>query len=317
MSRRILLRVCVGLVTLVAASAVVFIGTESLPGDAAQAALGNTATPQLLAQYRKDFNLDRPVMRRYLDWLSGLPKGNFGKSLPSGQSVASIVGDKIRNTAVLAGITMLILIPLSVALGTISAVRRDRLVDHGVTTVTLLLIATPEFVVGTLLALLLGVWLHVLPPVSLVDPERSIFAQPKVLILPVLTLLAAIAAQTTRMVRACMIDVLESEYVQMARLKGAPEWRVLLLHALPNAMGPTIQVLAMNVAWLAGGVVIVETVFQYPGIGLELTHAVGARDLATVEVLAVLITGVYVVGNLIADIAVMLLNPRLRRAQIQ
>ena len=124
MSRRILLRICVGLVTLVAASAVVFIGTESLPGDAAQAALGNTATPQLLAQYRKDFNLDRPVLRRYLDWLSGLPKGNFGKSLPSGQSVASIVGDKIRNTAVLAGITMLILIPLSVALGTISAVRK-------------------------------------------------------------------------------------------------------------------------------------------------------------------------------------------------
>jgi peptide/nickel transport system permease protein len=315
MRRRILLRLCVGLVTLLAASAVVFLVTESLPGDAAQAALGNTATPELLAQYRKDFHLDRPVLQRYVDWLSGLPKGNFGKSLPSGQSVASIVGDKIRNTAVLAAITMLILIPLSVGLGTITAVKRDRLVDHGVTTTTLLLIATPEFVVGTLLALLLGVWLHVLPPVSLVDPARSILAQPKVLVLPVITLLAAIAAQTTRMVRACMIDVLDSEYVQMARLKGVPEWRVLLRHALPNAMGPTIQVLAMNVAWLAGGVVIVETVFQYPGIGLELTHAVGARDLATVEVLAVLITAVYVVGNLMADIAVMLLNPRLRRAQ--
>jgi peptide/nickel transport system permease protein len=225
------------------------------------------------------------------------------------------VADKIQNTAVLAGITMLILIPLSIGLGTFTAVKRDRLVDHGVTATTLLLIATPEFVVGTLLALVLGVWWHVLPPVSLVDPSRSILAQPKVLILPVLTLLAAIAAQTTRMVRACMIDVLASDYVQMARLKGVPEWRVLLSHALPNAMGPTIQVLAMNVAWLAGGVVIVETVFQYPGIGLELTHAVGARDLATVEVLAVLITGVYVLGNLFADVVVMLLNPRLRRAQ--
>jgi peptide/nickel transport system permease protein len=314
MTRRLLLRVCVGLVTLVAASAVVFVGTESLPGDAAQAALGNTATPQLLAQYRKDFHLDRPVLERYTDWLSGLPRGDFGKSLPSGQSVSSIVGDKVRNTAVLAGITMLILIPLSIALGTITAVHRDRLVDHGVTTATLLLIATPEFVVGTLLALALGVWSHLLPPVSLVDPTKSIVAQPKILILPVLTLLAAIAAQTTRMVRACMIDALESDYVEMARLKGVPEWRVLLHHALPNAMGPTIQVLAMNVAWLAGGVVIVETVFQYPGIGLELTHAVGARDLATVEVLAVLITGVYVVGNLLADVGVMLLNPRLRRA---
>jgi peptide/nickel transport system permease protein len=252
-------------------------------------------------------------MKRYADWLSGLPRGDLGKSLPSGQAVSSIVGDKIRNTAVLAGITMVILIPLSVILGTISAVHRDRYVDHGVTGTTLLLIATPEFVIGTLLAVLFGVWLHVLPPVSLVDPTRSVASQPNILILPVLTLLAAIAAQTTRMVRACMIDALESDYVQMARLNGVPESRVLRHHALPNAMGPTIQVLAMNVAWLAGGVVIVEAVFQYPGIGLELTHAVGARDLATVEVLALLITGVYIVGNLLADVGVMMLNPRLRR----
>ena len=309
-----MLRVCVGLATLFAASVVVFVGTEALPGDAAQAALGNTATPQLLAQYRKDFNLDRPILQRYADWLAGLPRGDLGKSLPSGQAVSSIVGDKIRNTAVLAGITMIILIPLSVVLGTISAVRRDRVVDHGVTGTTLLLIATPEFVIGTLLAVLFGVWLHILPPVSLVDPSRSVLSQPSILVLPVLTLLAAIAAQTTRMVRACMIDVLESDYVQMARLKGVPESRVLWHHALPNAMGPTIQVLAMNVAWLAGGVVIVEAVFQYPGMGLELTHAVGARDLATVEVLALLITCVYIVGNLLADAGVMVLNPRLRRA---
>jgi peptide/nickel transport system permease protein len=314
MTQRLMLRVCVGLATLFAASVVVFVGTEALPGDAAQAALGNTATPQLLAQYRKDFNLDRPILQRYADWLSGLPRGDLGKSLPSGQAVSSIVGDKIRNTAVLAGITMIILIPLSVVLGTLSAVRRDRAVDHGVTSTTLLLIATPEFVIGTLLAVLFGVWLHVLPPVSLVDPSRSVLSQPSILVLPVLTLLAAIAAQTTRMVRACMIDVLESDYVQMARLKGVPESRVLWHHALPNAMGPTIQVLAMNVAWLAGGVVIVEAVFQYPGMGLELTHAVGARDLATVEVLALLITCVYIVGNLLADAGVMVLNPRLRRA---
>jgi len=314
MTQRLMLRMCVGLATLFAASVVVFVGTEALPGDAAQAALGNTATPQLLAQYRKDFNLDRPILQRYADWLAGLPRGDLGKSLPSGQAVSSIVGDKIRNTAVLAGITMIILIPLSVVLGTISAVRRDRVVDHGVTGTTLLLIATPEFVIGTLLAVLFGVWLHILPPVSLVDPSRSVLSQPNILVLPVLTLLAAIAAQTTRMVRACMIDVLESDYVQMARLKGVPESRVLWHHALPNAMGPTIQVLAMNVAWLAGGVVIVEAVFQYPGMGLELTHAVGARDLATVEVLALLITCVYIVGNLLADAGVMVLNPRLRRA---
>lgn len=314
MARRLLVRLAVGVLTLWAASAVVFLGVEALPGDAAQAALGRQATPALVEGLRKDFGLDRPATTRYSEWLVGVLHGDLGRSLPSGDPVARIIGDKIRNTAILAALTIVLLVPLSLGIGVLSAVRRDRLLDHASTSSTLALIATPEFVVGTLLVVVFAGWVHWLPAVSLIDPSRSPLAQLDLFVLPVLTLLAASAAQTIRMVRACMIDVLDSEYVQIARLKGVPERRVLLHHALPNALGPTIQILAINVAWLVGGVVVVETVFQFPGLGSALTGAVSARDLPTVQAIALLITSVFIFGNLLADVAVILLNPRLRRA---
>ena len=314
MLRRILVRVAVALVTLWAVSVVVFLGTEALPGDAATATLGQQATPELLAGLREEFGLDRPLLERYGDWLSGFVRGDLGRSVPSGDPVTEVIGGKARNTAVLSAATIAILVPLAVLLGILSAVRRDRAFDHGVAGTTLALIATPEFVVGTLLAVALAVWLDLLPPVSLVDPSRSLASQVDILVLPVLTLLAAAVAQTIRMVRAGMIDVLDSEYVQMARLKGVPERRVLLRHALPNALGPTIQVIAINVAWLAGGVVVVEAVFQFPGLGLTLTDAVATRDLPTVQAIGMLITAVYIGLNILADVGIILLNPRLRRA---
>jgi peptide/nickel transport system permease protein len=314
MLRRILVRVAIGVATLLAVSAIVFLGTEALPGDAAQAVLGQTATPQLLHQYRHDWGLDRPVLTRYGDWLSGCVRGDLGKSLPSGDPVSKIISDKARNTFALAIATLIVLVPLSVGLGILSAVRRDSVLDQAVSSSTLTLIATPEFVVGTLLAVVVAVWLGWLPPVSLVDATRPITSQLDLLVLPVLALLAAAVAQTIRMVRATMIDVLQSDYVQMARLKGVAPWNVMLRHALPNALGPTIQILAFTVGWLIGGVVVVETVFQYPGLGLTFRNAVSARDLPTVEAIAMVVTGVYVVVNLLADIAVILLNPRLRRA---
>jgi peptide/nickel transport system permease protein len=314
MSQRVLLRLTIGIVTLFAASAVIFFGTELLPGDAAQAYLGSTATPQLLAQYRKEFGLNQSVLARYGEWLSGVLHGDLGKSVPSEEPVGTLISDKIRNSLVLGGVTLALLIPLSIVMGTLAAVYRGKAADHGVTSTTLMLISQPEFVIGTLLALTFGVWLGILPPVSLVDPSRSLFSQAKILILPVLTLLAVISAQTIRMVRACMIEVLDAEFIQMARLKGVPERRVLFKHALPNAMGPTIQILAQNIAWLFGGLVITETVFQFPGLGMTLTGAVAARDLPTVEAVALLITATYIVVNVLADIGVMVLNPRLRRA---
>jgi len=311
--RHAAVRLAIGGATLLAASALVFLGVEALPGDAAQAALGREATPALIAGLRKQFGLDRPAVVRYGDWLWGFVRGDLGRSLPSGDKVSSVIGGKIGNTAALSAITILFLVPLSVALGIASAVRRDRLLDHVVGGTTLALISTPEFVVGTLLAVVFAVWLSLLPPVSLLDPARSAFAQPSLLVLPMVTLLAASVAQTTRMIRASMIDVLQSEYVQVARLKGVPERRVLMWHALPNAMGPTIQVIAINIAWLTGGIVVVESVFQFPGLGSALTGAVAARDEPTVEAVAMLITGVYVVVNVLADLATIVLNPRLRR----
>jgi peptide/nickel transport system permease protein len=312
--RLILIRAGAGLLTLWAASLVVFLGTQLLPGDAAQAALGQQATPQLVAALRKDLGLDRPVLTRYREWLAGFIEGDFGLSMPSKEPVANIIGDRIRNTGVLALVTVILLVPLSLFLGILSAVRRDRAFDHAVAGVTLGLISTPEFVVGSLLALLLAVKLGWLPPASLVDASAPVLPQWPMFVLPVLTLLAAEVAQTTRMIRATMIDVLESDYVMMARLKGVPERRVLLHHALPNALAPTLQVLAFNVAWLTGGVVVVESVFQFPGLGLGLASAVASRDQPTVEAITMLITALYVAANLLADIGVIALNPRLQHA---
>lgn len=313
MVRTILTRLGIGLATLWVISALVFLGMEALPGDAAQATLGRDATPRLVAQLRDEFGLNRPLLVRYGDWLGGIVHGDLGRSIPSGDPVTSIISDRARNTGLLILTTMLVLIPLSLVLGVAAAVRRDRMVDHAVSSSTLALISTPEFVVGTTLAVVFAVWLSALPPLSLVSADASVFGQMKLFILPILTLLAASVAQTTRMVRACMIDVLRSEYVEAARLKGVPERRVLWRHALPNALGPTIQVIAINVAWLAGGVVVTETVFQFPGIGSALTKAVSTRDLPTVEALVMIATALYVVVNVLADILVTVGNPRLRR----
>ncbi len=315
MLRAIVVKTATALAVLFAVSVIVFFGTEALPGDAAEAALGQTATPELLAQYRKDFGLDRPVLERYGEWAGGMLQGDLGRSLPSGDPVSSVISDRIANTAILSLIVLLLLVPLSMLLGTLSAMRRDSAFDHVVTTSTLSIIALPEFVVGAFLIVIFATWTGLLPPVSLVDPSLGLLAQPSVLILPVLTLLAAILGQTTRMVRACMIDVLGSDYVEMSRLKGVPESKVLLRHALPNAMGPTIQVLVLNVAWLAGGVVIAEKVFEYPGLGLALANAVSARDIATVQAIVMLITATYLFVTLLADLLEVRLDPRLARAR--
>lgn len=317
MARLILTRLGVALATLLAASVVVFAATEALPGDAAQAALGQFATPQLLKQERHDLGLDRPLITRYGDWLWGFVRGDLGASLATSAhtSVSTLIADKARNTAVLALATLGLLIPLSIGLGVLSAVRRGGVMDHAIAGTTLALLATPEFVLGTLIAVIAGVWLAWLPPVSLVDASRPIGSQLRLLILPVVTLLAVSVAQTTRMVRATMIEALRSKYVEMATLKGVRPCSVLFQHALPNTLGPTIQILAFNAGRLVGGLVIVETVFQYPGLGLALTNAVATRDLPTVEAITMLITGSYIVINFLADVGAILLNPRQRRSR--
>jgi peptide/nickel transport system permease protein len=311
----ILMRLGAAVLTLLAVSLVVFGGTEALPGDAATAVLGREATPDTVAKLRNDFGLDRPVTTRYVEWLKGFAQGDLGRSVPSGDSVATLISDPVRNTAVLGLATLLLLIPLVLLLGVVTAVRRDGALDLLSSGATLGLIAVPEFVTGSLLVVVFSAWLGWLPAVSLIDSSQSLFSQRSALVLPVATLLVASVAQGVRMVRACMIDVLRSDFIEALRLKGVPERDVLLRHALPNALGPTIQVLALTIAWLTGGVVVVEAVFQFNGVGLALTGAVSSRDVPTVQAIAMLIAAVYVALNLASDIATALLNPRLRRRQ--
>jgi len=313
--RAICVRIGVAIATLFAVSSLLFFGTEVLPGDAATALLGRDATPELLALTRHRVGLDRPVLERYGDWLTGVVTGDFGVSLASGFPVWDFVGPRLVNTLALAALTLLVLIPVSFLFGALSAVLRDRYFDHVTSTVTLVLMAVPEFVVGTFLAIGLGVWTSLLPPVSIIDPEQSIFSQLSLLMLPMLTLLAAAFAQMIRMVRSALIDVLHSDCVEMARFKGVPEWRVVAVHALPNTLAATVQIVAFNAAYLIGGVVIVETVFQYAGIGEGIVLSVGSRDAPTVLALGLVITGAYVLINLVADLIVIALNPRLREAR--
>lgn len=314
MLKAIARRLLVTLLTLLAVSAVMYFGVAALPGDAATAALGQQATPARLEALRHEYGLDRPVVERYVDWLGGLVHGDLGRSPAAGRPVSQILGENVRNTAVLAGCVILLLVPLSVGLGILSALWRDRLFDGAVAVTTLTFISTPEFVMGSLLTVLLSSWLAVLPASSLLDPSASLLSQWK-LLLPVLTLTLVSAAQAIRMIRAAMIEVLHSDYIQAATLRGVSPRRLILRHALPNAIDPTIQVIALTVGYLVGGVVVTETLFQYPGVGTAITQAVNSRDIATVLAASILVTAVYMVANLLADISTIALNPRLRRGR--
>jgi peptide/nickel transport system permease protein len=311
LSRLVLVRVATGLGTLVAVAVVVFFGMSWLPGNAAQVALGHNATPAAVVALEHQFGLDRPIISQFFSWLGGMLHGDFGHSLPTGVTVVSLIGDKLRNTLILTAATMALLIPVGLLLGVLSAWRQDRVLDHIVGGTTLTLIAVPSFVLGTTLIVIFAFWLKALPAVSLIDPGTPITVQ--LLVLPVLALLGATIAQTIRMIRASMIDVLESPFVEMARLRGASERRILFTHALPNAIGPTIAILALNVPWLIGDVVVVEQVFGYRGLGTTLVGAVQSRDIPTVQAIAMIIATVIIVVNLLADVIVILLNPRLRR----
>jgi peptide/nickel transport system permease protein len=279
-----------------------------LPGDLATAALGRDATPDAVKQLRQRLGLDRPAVLRYGDWLDGIAHLDLGKSAINGVRVSSTIAQPLRNSALLVAITLGLLMPLSLLLGTATALRRGSFFDIGSQLVTVALVALPEFVVGIVLVLTFAIAWPVLPAVAFqVTPEA--------LILPVATLLMLSLAYTARMVRAGVIEVLSSEYVAMARLKGMPERSVIRHHVLPNAIGPSLHAFALTAAWLAGGVVIVEYLFAYPGIGRLLVDAVTSRDVPMVEAVSLILAAVYVVGNLIADVATILLTPRLRTRQ--
>ena len=306
-------RLLLGLIVLILVSVVVFAATQALPGDPARAILGRQATPASLAALRHKLNLDRPVLEQYLSWLAGLLHGNLGSSLAAQEPVTTLLGPKLVNSAVLVAVSAIVSIPLSIAIGSVAALRREKIFDTLSSNLLLVLAALPEFVVALVLVILLATtaW-HAFPAISNIPPGSRPWDTPDVLVLPVLTLVIAVAPYVARIMRASMIEVLESDYVEMARLKGLPERTVLVRHALPNALGPVFQVIALNLAYLAGGIVVVEYVFNYTGIGSALQDAVVNHDLPVVQALAMLIALVYVVLNLLADVATIVVTPRLR-----
>src|SRR5712692_7675477 len=305
-------RILLGFVVLFFVSLVVFFATQAL-GDPARAILGRQATPASLAALREQLHLNQPVLVQYLTWAGGLLHGDAGNSLAAQEPVTKLIGDHVVNSAFLVLIAGAISIPLSIAIGSYAALRRDKTFDVAMSLSTLVFAALPEFVVGVALVVIFATTvLHALPAVSLIPPGGRPWDDPTGLILPTLTLVLAVTPYVARIMRASMIEVLESDYVEMARLKGLPERVVITRHALPNALGPTFQVIALNLAYLAGGVIVVEYVFNYAGIGGALRDAVSNRDLPVIQAVALLIAGLYVVLNLIADIATILVTPRLR-----
>ncbi|SAL53642.1 binding-protein-dependent transport systems inner membrane component [Caballeronia udeis] len=305
-------RVGLSLVTLLAVSAVVFAATLFLPGDPARAALGPRADPTAVQSLRREFGLDRPAVSQYASWISGVVVGNFGKSIPSGHPVLEMIRSKVKNTAFLTIASLALLIPLSFVLGIVAAIYKDRAPDLLISVPTIVAVALPEFVIGTILIILFAVLINALPPVSLLDGDETLFSQANLFVLPILTLLATTLAQVVRMVRAVTIEVLSAEYIYMAELRGLSRTRIILFHVFPNVVSPSIQTVALNAAWLAGGVVVTEAVFQLPGIGSALAGAVTNRDTPTVLAITMIITATYVLINLISETLILLLNPKLR-----
>jgi peptide/nickel transport system permease protein len=310
-------RTAVGVLTLFLVSVVVFVATEVLPGNAAVAVLGRNATPRSLHALELQLHLNRPAVVQYWSWVSGLLTGHLGNSLAnSGQGVWQLVEPQLINSATLVAITGLIGSALGVLIGAVAALRKDGWFDHASSVIALAVTSLPEFVVGIGLVILLStvVW-QLLPAVSLIPPGSYGWDRPQLLILPVATLVLVIVPYIMRMMRAAMIEALGSDYVEMARLKGVPEWRIVLLHALPNAIAPTIQVIGLNFLYLAGGVVIVEVVFDYPGIGQELVSAVNLRDIPVIQLTVVILAAFYVVVNILADVIALMATPRRRIAR--
>ena len=308
----VLRRLAVGVFLVFVASLLVFIATNVLPGDAASAILGRLATPEALADLRAELGLDQPLHGQYLEWAGNLLSGDLGHSVTNKQPVSELIGYRVVNTLVLALTTVVFLLPLALFLGTFSGVRAGRRADQGLSAGTLAIIALPEFVIGSLLVLVLSVWLDLFPPISLVRPGENPLAEPSTLVLPVLTLLLIGAAWMVRYIRAGVAEANLSEYAAMARLNGLPESRVVSKHVLPNALVPSIQAFALTLQWLLGGVLIVETMFSYPGIGEGLVQAISVRDPALVQSTAVLIATVYIGITIVADVLVVLLVPKLR-----
>ncbi len=311
----ILRRLGMGVVTLWVVTVLVFAGTEILPGDVAEAILGQSATPEAIAAIREQLNLDRPAVVRYVDWLTNILRGDLGISLAANIPISEMISGRLKNTLILAGLTAAFAVPLSLALGLAAAMFPGGRVDRFVTVSTLFLLSVPEFFIAATLVLIFAVHLQWLPAITYATEYDSIWQLVKSLALPILTLTTSVVAHMARMTRAAIINVMTSPYIEMAILKGVPRWRIVLRHALLNAVGPVVNVVALNLAYLIGGVTIVETVFAYPGLARLMVDAVSRRDMPLVQACAIIFCSSYILLILIADLLAIFANPRLRHSK--
>jgi len=305
-------RIGLALLSLLAVSVVVFAITSVLPGDAAQEQLGQEATPEVLAELRAQLGLNVPTHERYLRWLGGLSRGDLGVSSTARVPVVDLIASRLPNSLLLAAVTALFSVPIALTLGISAAVWRGSWFDRGASTAAVTVVSVPEFLVATLAVLLFAVHLRWFPALSYVSDIESVGQMLRAFAMPVVTLTCVIVAQMMRMTRAAVIDQLEAPYIEMVRLKGASPMRTVLAHALPNAVGPIANAVALSLSYLLGGVIIVETIFNYPGIAKLMVEGVVQRDIPLVQACTMLFCTGYLLLVTMADMCGILANPRLR-----
>jgi len=300
------------MVVLLAVSLLTFAIVNVLPGDVATAVLGDMATPQMVEAVRERMGLGQPLGDRYLTWIVGVLHGDFGKSLQHGQAIAPMLLGRLGNSAILGGITLAIAAPLSILLGVLAALKPGGVMDRVISGFAVATHAMPEYVIGLLAILAFSIWIPLLPGSSLMDPNENPLSRPEALVLPIGVLVIGMLAIISQVTRAGMIQALASPYVRTATLKGLPRWKVVMKHALPNVLPPTVTEIGMYFGYVIGGLVVVETLFSYAGIGQMMTNAVSYRDIPTIQAGVLVVAAAYGIGNLCADVTALLLNPRLR-----
>lgn len=305
-------RIALGLMLIVLVSILIFAGTQMLPGDVAQAILGQSATPEALANLRAELGLNAPVWQRYFTWFFGLLHGDLGTSLTNGQNISAAISGRLSNTLFLAGCAAVISVPLAIVLGLVSVLYRNRWPDKLISTITLASISVPEFMLSYILIFYIGVQLGWAPSAAVINPGMSFFVKLHVIALPVAVLVLVVLAHMMRMTRAALLNVMQSAYIETAELNGLSRFKVIWRHAFPNAIAPIVNVVMLNMAYLVVGVVVVEVVFVYPGMGQYLVDHVAKRDVPVVQACGIIFASVYIMLNMLADILSILANPRLR-----
>lgn len=300
------------LLTLLLVSVTIFVIAQLLPGDAAQEALGQSATAEQVAALRHEMGLDRPAYVRYASWLAGMVSGDPGQSMVANMPVAEVIAERLPNSLLLAALSALVAVPVALAIGIGSAMNRGGRIDRALNIVTLSMVAVPEFLVATVAVLIFSVKLRWLPSIALVSDEMAWGDYLRGVAMPMLTLSVVVIAQMARMTRAAVIDQMDRPYVEMAVLKGVAPVQVVLRHVMPNAIAPIVNAMALSLSYLLGGAVIVETIFNYPGLASLMVNAVTSRDMPLLQACAMIFCAAYLLLMLIADVTAILANPRLR-----